>query len=227
MGRRFVLSDIHGCIETFRHLVEGVIRLEKSDTLYLLGDYIDRGPDSKGVIDFIMNLQSEGYAVYPLKGNHEQMLLDALEDQPFSEKLWRRHGGETTLQSFGVTQPISIPSTYIQFFASLKHFIELEDFILVHAGLNFKSTSPFDDLKSMLWIREYEVNPFMIKNRIIIQGHTPTPLNEIEASIKNSTNTYRIFLDNGCVYRNEDNFGNLCCLNLSDMKLNYIPNIEL
>src|SRR5438876_897645 len=112
--RNFVISDIHGCLKTFRYLLEDIIHYTKSDTLYLLGDYIDRGPDSKGVIDYILSLKERGYRIYPLKGNHEQLLLDAYEEAPFAEKAWLRNGGENTLKSFGVKNVKSILSTISQ-----------------------------------------------------------------------------------------------------------------
>src|SRR3954452_10553358 len=77
--RRFVIPDIHGCSRTFRRLVSEVIRLQAGDELYLLGDMIDRGPDSKGVLDFIFQMRHEGFTVKGVKGNHEEMCLRAEE----------------------------------------------------------------------------------------------------------------------------------------------------
>ena len=71
---KYAISDIHGCIATFKTLLDK-IKFSKEDELYLLGDYIDRGPDSKGVIDHIWYLQKSGYQVHCLRGNHENMLL--------------------------------------------------------------------------------------------------------------------------------------------------------
>lgn len=79
MKRTFVIPDIHGCCRTFRQLLFHRLELQKTDTLYLLGDYIDRGPDSKGVIDTILELQRDGYDVQAIKGNHEEMLIETFE----------------------------------------------------------------------------------------------------------------------------------------------------
>ena len=76
VGKRYVISDIHGCYNTFKRLVEEVIGLTKSDWLFLLGDYIDRGPSSKDVLDYILDLKESGYSLFPLRGNHEDDLLD-------------------------------------------------------------------------------------------------------------------------------------------------------
>ncbi len=73
--RLFAIGDVHGCLHELKNLVEQKLKLRTDDKLVLLGDYIDRGPDSKGVIDYIMTLQKKGFDVVPLKGNHELMLL--------------------------------------------------------------------------------------------------------------------------------------------------------
>jgi predicted MPP superfamily phosphohydrolase len=77
-GRRFAIGDIHGCNLTLQALVKEQLQLTKQDQLFLLGDYVNRGPDSMGVLNFIMGLQAEGYQVFALRGNHEQMLLDKI-----------------------------------------------------------------------------------------------------------------------------------------------------
>ena len=87
--RRFAISDIHGCLKTFKQLLE-TIGLEKSDELFLLGDYVDRGPDSMGVVRYIQHLIVEGYFVTCLKGNHERHLL---EQYAASSTIWERLSG--------------------------------------------------------------------------------------------------------------------------------------
>ena len=70
MARRWIIPDIHGCAKTVKVLLENMLKVTKHDQLYFLGDYIDRGPDSKGVIDYLMWLQKEEYEVHFIKGNH-------------------------------------------------------------------------------------------------------------------------------------------------------------
>jgi serine/threonine protein phosphatase 1 len=117
MKRTFVIPDIHGCSLTLWQLLFHKLGLQKSDTLYLLGDYIDRGPDSKGVIDSILELQRDGYDVQAIKGNHEQMLIDFVESGS-DEMLeyWLENGGTETLQSYGTEDenPV-IPREHIDF----------------------------------------------------------------------------------------------------------------
>ena len=76
--RLLAIGDIHGCMDPFRELVEKKIRIRKSDRIVLLGDYIDRGYQSREVIDYIIDLQKQGFDIIPLMGNHESMLIDSL-----------------------------------------------------------------------------------------------------------------------------------------------------
>ena len=101
MTRIFVIGDIHGCCNTFKKLL-AELAIQKSDEIYCIGDYVDRGNDSKGVIDLIINLRIKGYQIHTLRGNHEQMMLDSTIDE---ERLfhWLQNGGIETLTSFGIS----------------------------------------------------------------------------------------------------------------------------
>ncbi len=138
--RNIAISDIHGCCKTFKALVENHVKLTKEDHLYLLGDYIDRGPDSKGVIDYIFKLKEDGFQVTATKGNHEQMLLRAIDGD--TNQPWYQNGARMTLRSFEATHEDNIPTEYIDFIKELKFYIELEDCFLVHAGFNFEREDP-------------------------------------------------------------------------------------
>jgi serine/threonine protein phosphatase 1 len=99
MRRLFAIGDIHGCFDSFKELVENQIQLAKVDKLVLLGDYIDRGKNSKEVIDYIIDLDEKGYDIISLVGNHELLLLEAFADE--KNKLnWIQNGGGDTLKSF-------------------------------------------------------------------------------------------------------------------------------
>lgn len=220
--RRLVIPDIHGCARTFRHLVEEVVRFEPGDTLYLLGDLIDRGPRSKEVLDTVLRLQAAGLAVVPLRGNHEQMLLDAGRDLD-DFRLWMINGGGVTLANFGVKDTCDIPLEYREFLASLPYYVELEEFILVHAGLNFLIPDPLRDRAAMLWARQYVVDRELIGGRRLICGHTP----QSRTAIRQSLTTDLILLDNGCVYRHHPELGCLTALDLDSMALSFQENIDL
>ncbi len=140
MFKTWIIPDIHGHAATLKLMVEQQIRPEKTDRLVFLGDYIDRGPDSKGVIDFIRQLQAEGYNITALKGNHEDFCVKAweadknrksflrLKTKSYPQEIWEINGGIQTLKSFGAIWPSEIPEKYIRWMASLEYFVETEKF---------------------------------------------------------------------------------------------------
>jgi serine/threonine protein phosphatase 1 len=213
-SRRFAIPDIHGCARSFRSLVHEVLRLERQDHLYLLGDMIDRGPASKEVVDEVLRLRAEGFAVHPLRGNHEEMLLNACVDRAMF-RVWMLNGGGATLASFGVEDPCELARSYRAFFAQLPTHIILDDFVLVHAGLNFMADDPFSDTEAMLWSRWNEVDRGRIGGRRLVCGHTPQAL----AAIRQSLGSDRIMLDNGCVYGAVGGLGTLTALELDTLTL--------
>jgi len=219
--RTFVIGDIHGCAATLRRLVDGTLRPIPNDHIYLLGDLIDRGPDSKGVLDFIFELRGRGLSVSSVRGNHEEMCLQAGDDQYYLE-LWAANGGLATLESFQADGPGDIPHRYRAFLGSLPHYILLEDFVIVHAGLNFDLPGPFDDTSAMLWTRSPFVDRQRIGGRRLICGHTPVPRTLLEASLDSS----KIMLDNGCVFGERLEMGCLAALELESMTLRYQENID-
>ncbi len=220
MIRRFAISDVHGCCKTLKELVSNGIQLQKEDQLFFLGDYIDRGPDSKGVFDYIWELQDAGYQVRCLKGNHEDMLFKAFEGWR-KDGVWRMNGGDTTLKSFAVGDVKKIPKLYLDFMEQLPLYIELEDYWLVHAGFNFLAPGGmFTDEEAMLWIRRWykEINWETVGKRTIVHGHTPISQAHIEERIvlvKSLPLPLPINIDAGCVYQHTG-LGKLCALNLDE-----------
>ena len=220
--RTFVIGDIHGCALTLRRLVEDTLRPLATDRIYLLGDLIDRGPDSKGVLDFIFELQERGLSVAGIRGNHEEMYLQAGSDPGYME-LWNANGGQATLASFQADGIGDIPRRYRDFIGSLPFYILLDDFVIVHAGLNFDTLNPFTDTVAMLWTRSSFVDRQRIGNRRLICGHTPTPLYSLEDSLGSD----KIMLDNGCVFAGYPGMGNLAALELESMTLFLQPNMDM
>lgn len=219
--RTFVIGDIHGCAATLRRLVDGTLRPVPADRIFLLGDLIDRGPDSKGVLDFIFDLRGRGVSVESIRGNHEEMYLRACEDS--YPGLWIANGGLATLASFQADRPGDIPRRYHDYLNSLPLYILLDDFVLVHAGLNFDVPHPFDDTEAMLWTRSHFVDPHRIGGRRLICGHTPVTRARLEASLDNS----KIMLDNGCVFNDRPGMGSLAALELESMTLYLQPDIDV
>lgn len=237
MAKQWVIPDIHGCFKTLSALFDKHIKPTVDDHLFFLGDYIDRGPESKLVIDFIMDLQKSFPNVITLRGNHEDYLLKAtwndLERRPFlglktkshMQKEWEKQGGATTLKSLGVKWPADIPQTYIDWLIDLPYYHEHEKFILVHAGFNFKIDDPFEDTQAMMWARDYEIVPEKISNKTIIHGHVPVKLEFIDRIIKSADQPF-IDLDNGIYMSNRDGYGNLVALELTEMKYVIQPTLD-
>ena len=228
-ARVFAIPDIHGCCRTFRQLLFHKLELQKTDTLYLLGDYIDRGPDSKGVIDTILELQRDGYDVRPIMGNHEQMLIDSFEsgyDECFLN--WLENGGEETLQNYMTEDDeYSIPAAHLIFIKSLPVQLTTESHIFVHAGLNFTLDDPLAETSQefMLWSRKnLDVETEKTGGRKVIAGHTTRNLDEIENSLVSDF----IQLDNGCYLGDTScGRGSLLALELNSNLLYIQENIDL
>jgi len=217
-GIKYVISDIHGCLSTFKTLFEK-LNITTNDQLFLLGDYIDRGTDSKGVIDYILEIQ-QTFQIYPLRGNHEE---DFLTINRFNfTKLVKQYKSKNINSLFDDEDEVD--EKYLTFLNKLPYFIELENFILVHAGFNFKKYLPYENLDDMIWIRDFEYDTVLAKNKTIIHGHTPYTLDEIKQKIDNKD--FILPIDNGCVFNKMEGYGNLLCLNLNTLQLIIQPNIE-
>ena len=225
-SRTIAVADIHGCCRTFRRLIYDVVHLKKSDVLFILGDMIDRGPDSKGVIETILELQAGGYNIRPIRGNHEQMLLLSIY-LPSNNNLveWLESGGHKTLKSYGVTHPEELDE-HIYFLGSLPIYLITDSHVFVHAGLDFTLDDPlaYAGEDAMFWKRGDDVDETKIGGRVLVSGHTPLPLQKIRRSISTS----HIRLDNGCVYGDALpglEMGNLVALELESGVLHIQDNI--
>lgn len=217
--RLFAIGDIHGCLDEFRELVEDKIKLQKSDKLILLGDYIDRGDKSKEVVDYIMDLLEKGYDIIPLLGNHEFMLLAAYEDDDESG-MWLYNGGTETLESFKASSAQNIDSKYIQFFKELRYYYSFEDFLFVHAGFDNYPINPFTEYNAMIWkSREHYNNP-IFKDKTIIHGHRTITPDECEERILAGRNVINI--DTGCVYKHVPGYGRLTAYNCYTQKTLFV-----
>ncbi len=211
---QYAIGDIHGCSKTFKELLNK-IGLNEGDELYLLGDYINRGPDSKGVIEIIWALRERGNKVICMRGNHESMLLDALKYRK-ERGIFLRNESQPIFPSSESERAHELPSEYIHFFESLPFYHEVGEYILVHAGLNFLKNDPLEDTEDMMWVRNWynRINYNWLGSRIVLHGHTPIPLSEMEKQCdKISLNQY-LNLDGGC-FRGDY----LCAFDMMEKKL--------
>ncbi len=228
MGRRLVISDVHGCLNTLKELVEEKVSITRDDTIIFLGDYIDRGPNSSGVLDYVIGLIKDGYNVFPLRGNHEENLLNSINEydsRTLALFVTRINKSPDLLDESG-----KVKQQYVDFISTLEFYIELDDFIIVHAGINFNVENPFDDKTSMLELRKTTPDQSVLQGKRIIYGHQVTPLSEIEKAVNERLTL--IPLDNGCFYTkphkiyDHNQTGHLCCLNLDNFELLTQKNIE-
>lgn len=220
MSRIIAIADIHGNNKKFREALKAV-SLKKVDTLVLLGDLIDRGSYSKDVLDTLLLLKKEGFDnIIYIRGNHEQMLLDAYYDEN-KEYIWLKNGGEKTLQSFRVNFCNQIPNNYIKLIETSVLYYFFEDFLFIHAGVNFEHANPLDDKESLLWLRKiskdlYKKSSFASKK--IVHGHTPISREEI---LQQFSEMEIINIDNG-VYFKEEGYGKLTIADFTNSKIYFI-----
>jgi len=233
MKNRWIIPDIHGSLKTLQALINYMIVPKKDDELFFLGDFIDRGPDSKGVIDYVMELEKKHKVDY-LVGNHEFFCIKSFEEdskrrlfslKPYIQREWETYGGKETLKSFGVKRPKDIPQMYIDWMNKGKYFIETEKYVLVHAGMNFNIDNPFEDTYAMMWARDFKVEPEKIHGKKLIHGHVAIELEFIDMMIKNNSSTF-IPLDNGIYYKDRVGYGNLVAFNIDTNELVIQPNAD-
>ncbi len=204
--RVFIVGDIHGCLGMLERLVEKLSWHPERDRLIFLGDYIDRGKDSKGVVDYLVEIQRSSPNVEFVTGNHEVMLLDYLAGR--NRDLYFANAGQTTLRSYMEARPMGegvlIPPEHMAFYHSLKPYIEIEDYYVVHAGFRPGVGLEEQTLEDMVWIRE----PFIYSDydfgKKVIFGHTPFKRPFVMEN--------KLGLDTGAVYGNR-----LTCLELPEV----------
>jgi len=216
---RYVIGDIHGGSGTFSALLDQ-LNLQPDDCIYLLGDYIDRGPDSKGVLDIILRLMDDGYDVRPILGNHEDMLLSTLQggaDSLADAWLGNDEWGGFTLRSFGVSSVQTIPRRYLDLLESMPCLQVDDDFVFVHAGLDMSLSDPIAETSRdcMLWGDMEAPDAGSLGGRLVVTGHVVATLAQIKKSLKSS----RIYLDNGAYKNQPPEYGHLVALNLDSMEL--------
>lgn len=224
MARRILITDIHACYHSFKRLLEEKVALKKDDHLYLLGDYINKGPYSKEVLDYLIQLREHGCRLQMLRGNHEQELLGVYDGTKSLDSFLSK-GGASLLRNFSIQHPQELPLVYIRFCRELKYFIALPDYLLVHAGFDFSKQNPLIDAEEMLTIRDYEVDTAKTNGRPVLHGHTPTDLAKILRSLEQRESLH-YSLDAGCAYPDNPRQAHLLALELDAWETWCQPNID-
>ena len=187
MSRLLAVGDIHGCRDKLVGLMASV-NPQRGDTIVFIGDYIDRGPDSPGVVEYLLNLQQKCTPVF-LLGNHEQMLLKFIDER---DTMFLNFGGEATLSQYMTSAYKGIPRHHMDFFRSLPPWHETEHHIFVHAGLRPQIPLQEQTTNDMLTIRDEFYLSSYSWGKTVVTGHTPVRSPLIEPD--------RIRLDTGAVY---------------------------
>ncbi len=166
-GRHFVIADVHGHATALEALLSA-LSMNTCDRVTFLGDLIDGGADSRKVLDRVMSMGSQARTVM---GNHESMLLAAMTDDEV-ERHWLGYGGDKTLASFGVERATQIPNHYRQWLASLPLWIEDDDYIFVHAGVEPDTVMIEQTEHTLLWQHQTDPKPY-VSGKTVVSGHTP------------------------------------------------------
>jgi serine/threonine protein phosphatase 1 len=177
-GRTIAIGDIHGCSAALDALIEA-IRPRPEDTIVTLGDYIDRGPDSRGVLDRLIDLGRRCRLV-PILGNHEEMLFEALEGS-FPLEYFFGVGGDATIDSYGPGRDLSlIPKDHINFLKGCLDFHETDTHIFAHAGYGPDLPMAEQDAGMLRWnsLRDMTPGPHD-SGKTVIVGHTSQKGGEI------------------------------------------------
>jgi serine/threonine protein phosphatase 1 len=225
--RQFAIGDIHGCNQTLLTLLDR-LNVQPDDEFYFLGDYVDRGPDSKGVFDTIFDLQNKVNKVVCLRGNHEQLMLDAFSPDPDDYERWMGlAGGRATHLSFLNVEAQEFQK-YMAFMRELPLVHTVGKYILVHGGLNFNQTDPLSSSHQMMWLRDWydKINYSWLSDRCILHGHTPQKKNRIEFLYQNRERNRFLNLDAGCVFYTEAHLGYLACFDMQSEALIFQPNVD-
>ncbi|HFC97429.1 MAG TPA: serine/threonine protein phosphatase [Thermosulfurimonas dismutans] len=189
--RIFAIGDIHGCAEALEKLLGRLPVDWGADLVIFLGDYIDRGPEPRRVIEKVMELRK----LYPerviaLRGNHEWMFLRYLRG--IEPEVFLFNGGEATLRAYYREGKLDIPEEHRTFLEGLPLYYETEDYFFVHAGVRPERPLHNQEEEDLLWIREgFYYYPGTFPKKIVF-GHTPFPEPLLLPD--------RLGIDTGCVY---------------------------
>jgi calcineurin-like phosphoesterase family protein len=208
-GRLFAIGDIHGCVDELATMMKAIAPTQ-GDTVVFVGDYVDRGPSAREVIDLLLELKrGEADCVF-LKGNHEDMMLSFLGLPGRYGESFLLNGGAQTLESYGVSdetldQAIErLPLSHVEFLKGLATSYLRPPYLFVHAGILPTRQLEEQSVEDMLWIRqEFIFNPHQLGATVVF-GHTP--MRSVMVDLP-----YKLGIDTGLVYG-----GKLTCLEFNE-----------
>jgi serine/threonine protein phosphatase 1 len=208
-SRLFAIGDIHGCVDELAVMLKAIAPV-RGDTVVFVGDYIDRGPASRMVVDLLLEFEHGPAEVIFLKGNHEDMLLSFMGLPGHYGESFLINGGAPTLESYGIgeaelegTRQI-IPGGHLEFFSRLRHSYLRPPFLFVHAGVMPGKPLEEQTDEDLLWIRhDFIFHPHQLGSTVIF-GHTPMRTVMVDLP-------YKLGIDTGLVYG-----GKLSCIELTE-----------
>lgn len=208
------IGDIHGCYRSIAALLEKLEPYFDSRRFIFIGDYIDRGPASKQVVDLMLEFRNSADCIF-LRGNHEQMLLDAVRKKNMS--LWLMNGGGSTIDSYGGRRSrLELPEDHLEFYNNTLLYHDTPDFFFVHAGISPSKTiaesleeNEQRQEQEFLWERSH-LNAFeTVWEKTVVFGHTPQP--------QPLQKDHMLGIDTGCVY-SRTGFGKLTAVKLPEVE---------
>lgn len=209
VNRVYAIGDIHGCLDLLKRMEAAIsedLARHPTDGVLVcyLGDYVDRGPASAGVLTHLSEQGQDGFRRVFLRGNHEDRMLAFLDDPAANGPSWMKFGGREALASYGLTKAeldsedwrlvrdrlaVELPPTHLAFLNQLDLAIRWEGYLFVHAGLDPARSPQAQDAHDLMWIRE----PFLSSDKDyglrVVHGHVIGPEPVIRAN--------RIGLDTG------------------------------
>lgn len=215
-GRQLVVGDIHGCFITFVTLIEEQLKLQQDDQLILLGDVINKGANSRKVLDYLMQLQLE-YEVHCVKGNHEHNLLTAYAcGMDFFEDFLHTYHSDDLMEGDVYA--------YLDFCANMRYYLETPTHIFSHLGFSQQVPYPITDTRAYFHGQKITILQESIETKQQIHGHMTTSLDSIQYNIAEKVSILNI--DGGCYYSEIEGLGHLCALDTRNRKLYIQKNVE-
>jgi serine/threonine protein phosphatase 1 len=217
------IGDLHGCAKTLDAML-AKLQPRLDEHLVFIGDYVDRGPDSRGVLSRLIELEQAAYdrkgpTCTFLRGNHDQMMLDYLDTGGSNLVLWRMNGGLSTIANY-LQGPgdIDVPPDHVAFQRRTELLYETEEFVFVHAGLDAERTIEENvddpDPRVLLWTRSHFDADLSIWDKTVVCGHTPmaTPLSTPRL----------VAIDTGAAYSHVRGLGRLTAVRLPEREFVHV-----